>query len=50
VVDEAYAPFVEASFMPRLGEYPKLGLAGCLLERLNALNSVQAWQNKMCAW
>lgn len=46
VIDEAYAPFAEASFVPRLGEWPhlmvlrtlsKLGLAGlrlgCLLGR-----------------
>jgi len=24
IVDEAYAPFVETTFMPRLGEYPNL--------------------------
>ena len=40
VVDEAYAPFTDASFMARLGEYPnllvlrtvsKMGLAGLRL-------------------
>jgi histidinol-phosphate aminotransferase len=49
VVDEAYAPFVETSFMPRLGEYPnllvmrtvsKLGLAGL---RLGYMAGPRAW-------
>jgi histidinol-phosphate aminotransferase len=49
VVDEAYAPFVETSFMPRLGEYPnllvmrtvsKLGLAGL---RLGYMAGSRAW-------
>jgi histidinol-phosphate aminotransferase len=49
VVDEAYAPFVETTFMPRLGEYPnllvmrtvsKLGLAGL---RLGLLAGPREW-------
>ncbi|MEN8219363.1 MAG: histidinol-phosphate transaminase [Pseudomonadota bacterium] len=49
VVDEAYAPFVETSFMPRLGEYSnllvmrtvsKLGLAGL---RLGYMAGSRAW-------
>jgi histidinol-phosphate aminotransferase len=49
VIDEAYAPFVETTFMPRLGEYPnllvmrtvsKLGLAGL---RLGMLAGPQEW-------
>jgi histidinol-phosphate aminotransferase len=49
VVDEAYAPFTDASFMPRLGEYSnlvvlrtvsKMGLAGL---RLGLLAGPAAW-------
>lgn len=49
VVDEAYAPFVETTFMPRLEEYPnllvmrtvsKLGLAGL---RLGMLAGSREW-------
>jgi histidinol-phosphate aminotransferase len=49
VIDEAYAPFTDASFMPRLGEYPnllvlrtlsKMGLAGL---RLGLLAGPPAW-------
>lgn len=49
VVDEAYAPFTDASFMPRLGEFPnllvlrtvsKMGLAGL---RLGLLAGSPAW-------
>ncbi|MGD8842775.1 MAG: histidinol-phosphate transaminase [Gammaproteobacteria bacterium] len=49
VVDEAYAPFTDASFMPRLGEFPnllvlrtvsKMGLAGL---RLGLLAGPAAW-------
>ena len=49
VVDEAYAPFTDASFMPRLGEYDnlvvmrtvsKMGLAGL---RLGLLAGPRAW-------
>jgi histidinol-phosphate aminotransferase len=49
VVDEAYAPFVDSTFMPRLGEYPnllvmrtvsKLGLAGL---RLGLLAGPAEW-------
>jgi histidinol-phosphate aminotransferase len=49
VVDEAYAPFTDASFMPRLGEFPnllvlrtvsKMGLAGL---RLGLLVGAPEW-------
>ena len=49
VVDEAYAPFTDATFMPRLGEFPnlvvmrtvsKMGLAGL---RLGLLAGPAAW-------
>lgn len=49
VVDEAYAPFVETTFMPHLGEYPnllvmrtvsKLGLAGL---RLGYMAGPRTW-------
>ena len=49
VVDEAYAPFTDASFMPRLGEFPnllvlrtvsKMGLAGL---RLGLLAGSPQW-------
>jgi histidinol-phosphate aminotransferase len=49
VVDEAYAPFTDASFMPRLGEFPnllvlrtlsKMGLAGL---RLGLLAGPPEW-------
>jgi histidinol-phosphate aminotransferase len=49
VIDEAYHPFAQASFMPRLGEFPnllvmrtlsKLGLAGL---RLGALAGPREW-------
>jgi histidinol-phosphate aminotransferase len=49
VVDEAYAPFTDASFMPRIGEFPnlvvmrtvsKMGLAGL---RLGLLAGPAAW-------
>lgn len=49
VVDEAYAPFTDASFMPRLGDYPnllvlrtvsKMGLAGL---RLGLLAGPAEW-------
>ncbi len=49
VIDEAYAPFTDDTFMPRLSEYPnllvmrtvsKLGLAGL---RLGLLAGSQAW-------
>lgn len=49
VIDEAYAPFTDASFMPRLGDYPnllvlrtvsKMGLAGL---RLGLLAGPPAW-------
>lgn len=49
VVDEAYAPFTDASFMPRLGEFPnllvlrtvsKMGLAGL---RLGLLAGSPEW-------
>ena len=49
VVDEAYAPFTDASFMPRLGEFPnllvlrtvsKMGLAGL---RLGLLAGPAEW-------
>jgi histidinol-phosphate aminotransferase len=53
VVDEAYAPFTDASFMSRLGELPnllvlrtvsKLGLAGL---RLGMLAGPPAWLNEI---
>lgn len=49
VIDEAYAPFTDASFMPRLGEFPnllvlrtvsKMGLAGL---RLGLLAGPRDW-------
>jgi histidinol-phosphate aminotransferase len=53
VVDEAYAPFTDASFMPRLGEFPnllvlrtvsKMGLAGL---RLGMLAGAPEWLNEV---
>ncbi len=53
VVDEAYAPFADTSFMPRLGQYDnllvmrtvsKLGLAGL---RLGLLAGPPAWLNQI---
>jgi histidinol-phosphate aminotransferase len=53
VVDEAYAPFTEASFLPRLGEWPnllvmrtvsKMGLAGL---RLGYLVGAPEWLEEL---
>jgi histidinol-phosphate aminotransferase len=53
VIDEAYAPFTDASFMPRLGDYPnllvlrtvsKMGLAGL---RLGLLAGPSAWLSEI---
>jgi histidinol-phosphate aminotransferase len=53
VIDEAYAPFADASFMPRLGDYPnllvmrtvsKIGLAGL---RLGMLAGRAEWLNHL---
>ncbi len=53
VVDEAYAPFTDASFMPRLGEFSnllvlrtvsKMGLAGL---RLGLLAGAPEWLNEI---
>ncbi len=53
VIDEAYAPFTDASFLPRLGEWPnllvmrtlsKLGLAGL---RLGLLAGPDAWLDQV---
>ena len=53
VIDEAYAPFTDASFLPRLGEWPnlvvmrtvsKLGLAGL---RLGLLAGPAAWLDQV---
>jgi histidinol-phosphate aminotransferase len=53
VVDEAYAPFTDASFMPRLDEFPnllvlrtvsKMGLAGL---RLGLLVGAAAWLDEI---
>lgn len=53
VVDEAYAPFTDSSFMPRLGEFDnmlvlrtvsKMGLAGL---RLGLLAGPSAWLNEI---
>lgn len=56
IVDEAYQPFAQASFMPRLPEFPnlvvmrtvsKLGLAGIRLGYMSAANALLAEFDKV---